>query len=76
MNESPSEQKTLVHKVADLEAEKHRLEAIIERLERELAMMRQQEVAMAALFRGATPTMEGRVACARILSPEKLEDEI
>jgi hypothetical protein len=37
-------------------------------LEREIQLMRYQESAMAALFRGTQPTIEGRIAHAKMTS--------
>lgn len=42
-----------------------------EGLEREIDAMRIQEANMAALFRGARPTIEGRIAHARATSHER-----
>lgn len=47
-----------------------------ERLQHELNGAKQQGVAMERLFREATPTIEARRECARILSPEMFEQDV
>ncbi len=59
--------------IQELEAEVARLTEELEQereksagLQRQIDAMRQQEASMAALFHGAQPTIEGRLAHARV----------
>jgi len=50
----------------DLEAKVVRLQKLVEDQDRQIDVMRQQDVSMATLFRGTQPTERGRQAHARL----------
>ena len=51
-----------------LREENAKLQAELARVQRDLNATKQQEALMAALFQGATPTVEGRAAHARVFN--------